>query len=67
MYVVQQSDDGVWTVGYYTPAYTWVPESDHSTSDEAVERMRYLNGAPAPGKPTRAKPPTPATPPAPKK
>ena len=30
MYVYQESEKGsVWTVGFYSPAGEWVPESDH--------------------------------------
>lgn len=32
------------TVGYYTPAGRWMPESDHDTDEQAAARVNYLNG-----------------------
>jgi hypothetical protein len=55
VYVYIESEPGVFTVGFYTPATTWTPESDHTTQQEAIDRMRYLNGAPESKPPTRAK------------
>jgi len=34
----------VWTVGYYQPDGTWVPESDHTTKISAAQRVYNLNG-----------------------
>lgn len=34
----------LWTVGFYRPDGRWEPESDHSSKEEAVERVAYLNG-----------------------
>ena len=34
-----------WTVGYYKPDGTWVPESDHPTPEEAAKRVAWLNGS----------------------
>lgn len=39
-----QSEDDVWTVGFYTPNGEWKPESDHKTSEAAAKRVHYLNG-----------------------
>ncbi len=44
MYVYRKSEPRLWTVGYYTPAGEWVPESDHYTPAEAAARVHYLNG-----------------------
>lgn len=43
-YVYKRSEPQLWTVGYYTPAGKFDPESDHSTEREASDRVRYLNG-----------------------
>jgi hypothetical protein len=60
VYVYLETEPGVFTVGFYGPG-AFVGESDHVSADEAIARMRYLNGAPADSKPARAKPPaTPA-------
>ncbi len=44
MYVYRQLEHGLWTVGYYGPDGTWYPESDHSSTEKAAERVHYLNG-----------------------
>lgn len=47
MYVYKQTERGeypLWTVGFYTPSGEWEAESDHSSKDEAAERVAYLNG-----------------------
>ncbi len=52
MYVYIQSEfagrDGainnLFTVGFYRPDGTWEPESDHTKSEEAADRVHYLNG-----------------------
>ena len=48
MYVYIQSErhtfGGLWTVGFYQPDGTWVPESDHPTKEEAARRTVWLNG-----------------------
>jgi hypothetical protein len=46
-YVYIQSEFGeypLWTVGFYDPNGKWQPESDHSSSEEAAQRVHYLNG-----------------------
>jgi hypothetical protein len=45
-YVYIQSESSLWTVGFYGPDGKWVPESDHSSPDEAAKRVAWLNGAP---------------------
>ena len=37
-------DAGCYTVGFYSPDGEWHPESDHPTSEEAAQRVRWLNG-----------------------
>ncbi len=44
MYVYIQSEPGLYTVGFYDPSGTFVPESDWRTTEEAAARVRYLNG-----------------------
>lgn len=43
-YVYVRSEPGLWTVGFYKPDGTWEPESDHASTGEAAQRVRYLNG-----------------------
>lgn len=49
MWVYLESEPGLWVVGFYTPTGYWQPESDHSSKDEAAERVHWLNG----GEPTQ--------------
>lgn len=44
MWVYLESDPGLYTVGYYAPDGEWMPESDHSSSEDAAKRVHYLNG-----------------------
>jgi len=44
-WVYQSFERGLWTVGFYDPSGEWIPESDHDSSDEAAERVHFLNGA----------------------
>ena len=46
MYVYKQTErnPALFTVGFYTPDGDWKAESDHSTAEEAAERVHYLNG-----------------------
>ena len=44
MYIYINSEPGLWTVGYYNPAGKFIPESDHPSSQEAADRVHYLNG-----------------------
>ena len=39
-----QYGSGIWTVGYYDPAGSWVAESDHEDRQEAAARVHFLNG-----------------------
>ncbi|MFT4058954.1 MAG: hypothetical protein QM652_05335 [Legionella sp.] len=46
MYVYIESEKGfLWTVGFYDPSGKWHPESDHTSPDEAANRVNFLNGA----------------------
>jgi hypothetical protein len=64
MYVFLPLADGTFTVGFYSPSGRWNVESNHPSSDEAVGRMRYLNGAPLDDQPAGPAPATPAAHPA---
>jgi hypothetical protein len=44
MYIYKRSEPRLWTVGAYAPEGAWIPESDHSSPDEAARRVHYLNG-----------------------
>ncbi len=35
----------LFTVGFYAPDDEWHPDSDHSTKEEAGDRVAYLNGS----------------------
>lgn len=43
-YVYLNSEPGLYTVGFYNPDGEWVAESDHKDSEQASERVHYLNG-----------------------
>jgi len=43
-WVYIQSEPSLWTVGFYSPDGRWQPDSDHSSREEAAERVHYLNG-----------------------
>lgn len=44
MFVYIESEKGLYTVGHYSPAGTWEPESDWGTYGEAAARCHFLNG-----------------------
>jgi len=44
MYVYIRSEPQLWTVGFYTPDGEWIAESDHGCSEDAAERVHWLNG-----------------------
>lgn len=44
-YVYKRTEPGLWTVGFYAPDGEWIPESDHSSGDEAAARVAWLNGS----------------------
>lgn len=44
MYVYIQSEQMIWTVGFFDPNGKWMSESDHSNSEDASKRVHYLNG-----------------------
>jgi len=44
MYVYIQTENELWTVGFYSPNGKWNPESDHTTKNSAASRVHYLNG-----------------------
>jgi hypothetical protein len=43
-WVYIRSEPGVFTVGFYDPRGQWHADSDHPTSDEAAQRVHFLNG-----------------------
>lgn len=51
VYMLTEKCDGFgpWTVGFYRPDGTWVPESDHRSAEEAAKRVAWLNGSRANG------------------
>jgi len=44
MYVYKQTEPNLYTVGFYAPTGKWIPESDWSIREEAIEQVHYLNG-----------------------
>lgn len=44
MWLYKQTGTNLWTVGYYDPKGKWEPDSDHSSSEEAANRVHWLNG-----------------------
>lgn len=44
MWVYKGDEANGFTVGYYAPDGTWFPDSTYKSRDEAVARVRYLNG-----------------------
>ena len=40
----KQTEPSLWTVGYYSAAGNWEPESDHGSPGEAQARVTELNG-----------------------
>lgn len=55
MYVVVETEPGVFTTGFYAPSSQWHSDQDFASSEEAIARMRFLNGAPDPTPPKKAK------------
>ncbi len=43
-YVYKRTEPQLWTVGFYTPEGKWESESDWNSSDDAANRVSYLNG-----------------------
>lgn len=37
-------EEGCYTVGFYLPDGKWHPESDHENSEDAANRVHFLNG-----------------------
>jgi hypothetical protein len=44
-YVYVQSEEELWTVGFYDPRGKWHADTDHDTRDDAAQRVAYLNGS----------------------
>lgn len=45
MYVYIRTEPQLWTVGFYAPDGKWHSDSDYGDSEEAADRVAYLNGA----------------------
>jgi len=44
-YVYIRSEHGLWTVGFYAPDGKWQSESDHTSTEDAANRVSFLSGA----------------------
>lgn len=46
VYILSEKNEygNLYTVGFYKPNGEFSPESDHSSKDDAVKRVNYLNG-----------------------
>jgi hypothetical protein len=44
-YVYIRTEPQLWTVGFYMPDGRFEPEADYDNSDEAAERVAWLNGS----------------------
>lgn len=44
IWVYINSEPGLYTVGFYDPKGQWHAESDWSKTDDAAQRVNYLNG-----------------------
>jgi hypothetical protein len=44
IWVYITSEPNLYTVGFYDPSGKWHTDSDHSTRQEAGDRVHYLNG-----------------------
>lgn len=43
-YVYIRTEPSLWTVGHYAPNGKWIAESNHSNTEDAANRVAYLNG-----------------------
>lgn len=44
LYLKSANDPCLFTVGFYNPRGEWEPESDHAKSEDAANRVAFLNG-----------------------
>lgn len=44
MFVYKQTEPGLYTVGFYSPDGEWHSASDHESSNDAANRVHWLNG-----------------------
>lgn len=44
MYVYIRTERNLYTVGFYDPSGTFIPESDHDHAEAAALRVSFLNG-----------------------
>jgi hypothetical protein len=45
-WVYIRSEPHLFTVGFYDPSGKWHSDSDHDSSEDAAQRVAYLNGGP---------------------
>lgn len=48
MYSYQKSEPGRWAAGFFHEDGKWETESEWNTSEEAAERVHWLNGKQSP-------------------
>jgi hypothetical protein len=48
MYVYKQTEEELWTTGFYRPDGAFEPEQDCGSEEEATERVHWLNGGEKP-------------------
>jgi hypothetical protein len=44
MWIYEQTEPGLWTVGFYCPDKLFHSDSDHTDKESAAARVHYLNG-----------------------
>ena len=44
MWVYQRTEGNLYSVGFYRPDGTWIPESDYNDREQAARRVHFLNG-----------------------
>lgn len=43
VYKQTEKNPALYTVGFYSPAGVWHPESDHANAEDAANRVHWLN------------------------
>lgn len=56
MWIYEEFESGLFTVGHYDGKHKFVPESDHEDAAAAASRVHYLNGGTLPYRPSGAAP-----------
>lgn len=44
VWVYKKTEQGLWTVGFYSPDGTWNAEGDYNSPETAATRVHWLNG-----------------------